>query len=141
MSRIQEIELADGTTVLARLSVPDAYGADDQDVGVLDTAVAKVEQLGELIQAVGSTVLRAARAVGPDEAEISFGVELTAKSGKALAVLAEGEAKASIQVSLTWHFDGGEDTGPHPAADGATAPAVPAPTTSDPAAGSPVRHD
>jgi hypothetical protein len=105
MGHIQEIELPDGTVVLARLSTSDAYGADDQDVGVLDSAAAKVERLGELIGAVGSTVLTAARAVRPDEAAITFGVELTAKSGKALAVLAEGEAKASVQVTLTWHLD------------------------------------
>jgi len=105
MSQIQEIELPDGTVVLARLSAPDIYGADDRDVGVLEGAAAKVERLGELIAAVGSTVLTAARAVRPDEAAITFGVELTAKSGKALAVLAEGEAKASVQVTLTWHLD------------------------------------
>lgn len=102
MSHIQEIELPDGTVVLARLSTPGGYGADDLDVGVLDSAAAKVEQLGELITAVGTSVLTAARAVCPDEAAITFGVELTAKSGKALAVLADGEAKASVQVTLTW---------------------------------------
>jgi hypothetical protein len=105
MSRIQEIELPDGTVVLARLSTPGGYGADDRDVGVLDGAAARIEQLGELITAVGSTALAAARAVRPDEAAVTFGVELTAKAGKALAVLAEGEATASVQVTLTWHLD------------------------------------
>ncbi|MGW5680002.1 CU044_2847 family protein, partial [Streptomyces sp. NPDC003860] len=31
----------------------------------------------------------------PDQASVTFGVELTAKSGAALAVLASGETKAS----------------------------------------------
>jgi hypothetical protein len=105
MSHIREIELPDGTVVLARLSTSGGYGADDRDVGVLDAAAAKVEQLGELIAAVGSSVLGAARAVRPDEAAVTFGVELTAKSGKALAVLADGEAKASVQVTLTWRAE------------------------------------
>lgn len=105
MSHIREIELPDGTIVLARLSAGGGYGADDLDVGVLDGAAAKVERLGELITAVGTSVLTAARAVRPDEAAITFGVELTAKSGKALAVLADGEAKASVQVTLTWRTD------------------------------------
>jgi hypothetical protein len=105
MSHIREIELPDGTVVLARLSAGGGYGADDLDVGVLDGAAAKVERLGELITAVGTSVLTAARAVRPDEAAITFGVELTAKSGKALAVLADGEAKASVQVTLTWRTD------------------------------------
>ena len=42
----------------------------------------------------------------PSEAAITFGVELTAKEGLAVAVLARGEAKASLEVTLTWKFDG-----------------------------------
>ncbi|GHH81823.1 hypothetical protein GCM10018793_40110 [Streptomyces sulfonofaciens] len=142
MGHIQEIELPDGTVVLARLTTPDVFGADDQDVGVLDAAAVRVEQLGELITAVGSSVLGAARAAGPDEAAVTFGVELTAKSGRALAVLAEGEAKASVQVTLTWHMD---DRSPRSAdradnASGATvaddAPVV-TPTPRAPADGAP----
>ncbi|WP_353944677.1 CU044_2847 family protein [Streptomyces sp. HUAS MG91] len=111
MGAIQEIRLPDGTVVHARLSASDAYGGDDQDIGVLDGAVAKVEQLGELVRGVGQSVLDAARAARPDNATITFGVELTAKSGGALAVLASGEAKASIQVTLGWSFAGdGEST-------------------------------
>ncbi|MGW1022996.1 CU044_2847 family protein [Streptomyces sp. NPDC002577] len=108
--RIRRIELDDGKIVYARVSAAEGYGAGDRDVGVGDRAAAKLEQLTELIQRVGSTVLDAAAAAKPHEATVSFGVELTAKSGKALAVLAEGEAKASVQVTLTWQL-GGEDAG------------------------------
>ncbi len=139
MSQIQEIELPDGTVVLARLSAPDVYGADDRDVGVLESAVAKVEQLGELITAVGSSVLSAARAVRPDEAAITFGVELAARSGKALAVLAEGEAKASVQVTLTWHLDKQPPTAPQDASEAGQDEEVPAaPAPRSPADGEPV---
>ncbi|GHJ35917.1 CU044_2847 family protein [Streptomyces sp. TS71-3] len=127
MSHIQEIELPDGTVVLARLTTPDVYGSDDQDVGVFDTATAKVEQLGELITAVGSSVLAAARAAGPDEAAVTFGVELTARSGRALAVLAEGEAKAAVQVTLTWHMDERSRTSRERADNASGAPADDAP--------------
>ncbi|MFJ8820614.1 CU044_2847 family protein [Streptomyces sp. NPDC102467] len=104
MSGIQKITLPGGAVVHARLTTSDAYGGDDQDIGLLDGAAVKVEQLGELVRGVGQSVLDAARAAGPDQAEITFGVELTAKSGGALAVLASGEAKASIQVTLGWTF-------------------------------------
>ena len=138
MSRIQRIELPDGTVVLARLSSAGDYGSDDQDVGVLDGAVARVERLGELIGAVGTSVLSAARAVRPDEAAVTFGVELAAKSGKALAVLAEGEAKASIQVTLTWHAAGQPPLGAAPATPGAEqAPGVPGPVPGEPPAATP----
>ncbi|EST32700.1 CU044_2847 family protein [Streptomyces roseochromogenus] len=106
MSHIQDIELPDGTVVTARIGAGEAYG-DQEDVGFTEAAVAKVEQLQELIRAVGGTVLDAARAAKPHEASISFGVELTAKEGLAVAVLARGEAKASLEVTLTWQFDRG----------------------------------
>lgn len=118
--QIRRIELDNGEVVYARVSAAaGGYGAADRDVGVGDRAAAKLEELTELIQRVGSTVLDAASAVKPHEASISFGVELTVKSGKAIAVLAEGEAKASLQVTLTWQLGDG---------DGAAPAAAPAPT-------------
>ncbi len=103
--RIQRIELPGGAVVLARLSTAGGgYGEDDEDVGFVENATAKVRQLHELITEVGASVLEAAAAARPDEASVSFGVELTAKSGVALAVLAAGEAKASVQVTLTWQL-------------------------------------
>ncbi|MFD9795469.1 CU044_2847 family protein [Streptomyces sp. NPDC059070] len=102
MAHLREIELPGGAVVLARIGTAGGYAADDDDVGVLDSAVAKVERLGELIAGVGQAVLDAAAAVRPDEAHISFGIELSAKAGAAVAILADGEAKASIQVTLGW---------------------------------------
>ncbi|WP_323371348.1 CU044_2847 family protein [Streptomyces katsurahamanus] len=103
--RVQRIELPGGAVVHARLSAPgDGYGEDDEDVGVAESAAARVRQLNELIGGVGAAVLEAVAAAGPDEASVSFGIELTAKSGGALAVLASGEAKASVQVTLVWQL-------------------------------------
>lgn len=102
MAQVREIELPGGAVVLARVSTAGGYAADDDDVGVIEKAVAKVERLGELIDGVGRSVLDAAAAVRPDEASISFGIELSAKAGAAVAILADGEAKASLQVTLTW---------------------------------------
>ncbi|TQK51926.1 hypothetical protein FBY35_2348 [Streptomyces sp. SLBN-118] len=103
--RVQRIELPGGAVVLARLSTDGGgYGEDDEDVGFVENATAKVQQLQQLITEVGASVLDAAAAAKPDEASVSFGVELTAKSGVALAVLAAGEAKASVQVTLTWQL-------------------------------------
>jgi hypothetical protein len=114
--RIQEIELPGGGTVLARVSVldPEAWpgqipgGADEfsyDDVGALDHMAARVDQLNELVRGVGGAVLDAARAVRPDEISATFGVELAVKPGKAVAVLADGEAKAALSITLTWRGD------------------------------------
>jgi hypothetical protein len=106
MSHIQDVQLPDGTVITARIGEGDGYD-DQQDVGFTETALAKVEQLQELIKGVGAAVLDAARTARPDEAAITFGVELTAKEGVAFAVLARGETKASLQVTLTWQFERG----------------------------------
>lgn len=119
--------------MLARLSTAGGgYGEDDEDVGFVENATAKVRQLHELITEVGASVLEAAAAARPDEASVSFGVELTAKSGVALAVLAAGEAKASVQVTLTWQLKD-QPTPPAPAPAGAHAPAPAPPTVAAPA--------
>lgn len=116
--------------MLARLSTAGGgYGEDDEDVGFVENATAKVRQLHELITEVGASVLEAAAAARPDEASVSFGVELTAKSGVALAVLAAGEAKASVQVTLTWQLKD-QPTQPAPSTPAGShvpAPAPPAP--------------
>ncbi|MER5752543.1 CU044_2847 family protein [Streptomyces sp. NPDC002088] len=113
--KIQEIELPGGQKVLARVGVlkPDEIpeGLDDdfayEDVGALDHLGARVDQLNELVTGVGAAVLRAARAARPDEVSATFGVELAVKPGKAVAVLADGEAKAAISITLTWRPEDG----------------------------------
>jgi hypothetical protein len=115
---IQEIELPGGRTALARVSVlePEETGADQEDlsyddVGALDRLTARVDRLNELVAGVGAAVLDAARAARPDEVSATFGVELAAKTGKAVAVLADGEAKAAISVTLTWRTAADGTTG------------------------------
>jgi len=109
---IQEIELPGGETVLAAVGVPqrerlpDALGEDGdaefEDTGALDRLAARVERLNELVSGVGSAVLDAARDARPDEVSATFGIEIVVKPGKAVAVLADGELKGAISVTLTW---------------------------------------
>ncbi|MFE1774006.1 CU044_2847 family protein [Streptomyces sp. NPDC059008] len=113
--RAQRIELPDGTEVWARVSRLDAPGLDGgeeadedfEDVGAWDALGARVEGLREVIGGVASSVRQAAERVAPDETSVTFGVELSAKPGKAVALLADGEAKTNLSVTLTWRHDGG----------------------------------
>ncbi|MCX4813800.1 CU044_2847 family protein [Streptomyces sp. NBC_01239] len=116
--KIQEIELPGGERVLARVSVLSAEevpgGADEfayEDVGALDHMAARIDQLNELVSGVGGAVLEAARAVRPDEVSATFGVELAMKPGKAVALLADGEAKAALSITLTWRGDSAQSVG------------------------------
>lgn len=123
---VREVELGDGQTILARVGVvgPGAPDADGfEDVGTADRLRAGATRVNEVIAAVGSAVVAAASAARPDEISATFGIELAAKPGKAVAaVLADGEAKASISVTLTWHpgGDGRPAAGPEPLPSGAT---------------------
>ncbi|WP_405794829.1 CU044_2847 family protein [Streptomyces sp. NBC_01506] len=121
---VQEVVLPGGQVILARVSVlrPDESTFDD--VGAVDRLRAGVTRVNEVIAAVGATVMDAARAAGPSEVSATFGIELAMKPGKAVAaVLADGEAKASISVTLTWQP--GRDRAEPPVPDGP--PASPGP--------------
>ncbi|WP_246103282.1 CU044_2847 family protein [Streptomyces piniterrae] len=141
--RAQQITLPDGTEVWARVSRLDAPGLDGgtaggdggdgefEDVGAWDALGARVEGLREVIGGVAASVRQAAAGVAPHETSVTFGVELSAKPGKAVALLADGEAKANLSVTLTWRR---EDRAPAP---GEPAPAEPAPGEPAPAATAP----
>ncbi|MGX1756033.1 CU044_2847 family protein [Streptomyces lydicus] len=111
--RAQRIELPDGTEVWARVSRLDAPGLDGpddmdgtggefEDVGAWDALGARVEGLREVVGGVAASIRQATERVAPDETSVTFGVELSAKPGKAVALLADGEAKANLSVTLTW---------------------------------------
>ncbi|MEU9110937.1 CU044_2847 family protein [Streptomyces sp. NPDC048483] len=118
--RAQYIELPDGTGIWARVSRLDAPGLDGwdgaegefEDVGAWEALGARVEGLREVVGGVAASVREATARVAPDETSVTFGVEVSAKPGKAVALLADGEAKANLAITLTWRReDGAADPG------------------------------
>ncbi|MFF7336467.1 CU044_2847 family protein [Streptomyces sp. NPDC008163] len=139
-SRITRIELPDGTPVWARIS-----GAEELDAPVpgggptytdtgfgdfTDQVQARVESLHSVVTGVARSLAVPLRAVRPDEVSVEFGIELTAKAGKIVGLLADGEAKGAITVTLTWNGGGPPIDAPPPAP-------VPAQTAPPPGAGAP----
>ncbi|MFF3269771.1 CU044_2847 family protein [Streptomyces chrestomyceticus] len=103
--RAHLIELPDGTAVWARVSRLDVAGAPDEeydDVGAWEALGARVEGLRDLVGGVAASLREATERVAPDETSVTFGVEVAAKPGRAVALLADGEAKANLSVTLTW---------------------------------------
>lgn len=124
VTRVARIALPDGTPVWARISGAGELSAPSgrlsySDTGFTERVEASVESLHALVTGVARSLAEPLRAVRPDEVSVEFGIELTAKAGKVVGLLADGEAKAGITVTLTWH------TGP-PDLD------TPPPTTGDP---------
>ncbi|MFD4655792.1 CU044_2847 family protein [Kitasatospora sp. NPDC058444] len=95
-----EVDLGDGTTILVLARTADGSEAGPTDVGLRQamsfTAVAGA------VRRLSSELHDAVRAARPDEVEIEFGLELGIKSSRLLAVLADGESKATFQVRLKW---------------------------------------
>jgi hypothetical protein len=105
MSEITEIELSDGQTIYARVT-PAAAG-DAHDVGFGD-AIPKLaaDQVVKLIDHAVGTVRAAVEHYDADEVSIDLGIELAAKSGRVVGVLAEVGGTASVVVHLTWRPPG-----------------------------------
>ncbi|WP_435879046.1 CU044_2847 family protein [Streptomyces griseoluteus] len=139
-TRVARIELPDGTPVWARIS-----GAEElsyTDTGFHERVEASVESLHSLITGVARSLSGPLSAVRPDEVSVEFGIELTAKAGKVVGLLADGEAKAALTVTLTWNggppepgvasAGGGAEAGPTGGGTvpgGGTGPSGPAPGT------------
>ncbi|WP_405388665.1 hypothetical protein OG596_12360 [Streptomyces sp. NBC_01102] len=154
-ARITRIEMPDGTPVWARISgaeelVEPAGGPTYTDIGyedLTDRIQARVESLTGVVTSVARSLAEPLRAVRPDEVSVEFGIELTAKAGKVVGLLADGEAKGAIKVTLTWSGGGPPGTtppsattppptaAPHPATP--QPPAAPPPPTSPPATSPP----
>ncbi|MGW2086089.1 CU044_2847 family protein [Streptomyces sp. NPDC001880] len=144
-ARITRIEMPDGTEVWARISGAEELtqpgaGPSFADIGagnIADRVQARVESLHGVVTSVARSLAEPLRAVRPDEVSVEFGIELTAKSGKVVGLLADGEAKGSIKVTLTWNGGGppldpqvpaqvpGQVPGQQPAAPSATPSASP----------------
>ncbi|KUJ40534.1 CU044_2847 family protein [Streptomyces sp. NPDC093228] len=106
-TRIARIEMPDGTPVWARISGAGELAVPPgelsyTDTGFADRVEAQVESLHSVVTSVARSLAGPLRAVRPDEVSVEFGIELTAKAGKVVGLLADGEAKAGITVTLTW---------------------------------------
>ncbi|MGW4735866.1 CU044_2847 family protein [Streptomyces shenzhenensis] len=116
---IERIRLDDGTVVWARIGAADDAAQDD---GYRDTGFGGriVDMAGGLAGTVGG-VVRSLRAgldtTSPVEVSVSFGIELTAQSGRIVSAIAEGGGTSSLTVSLTWTEPAGDGRGTGPAAD------------------------
>ncbi|GHD40646.1 CU044_2847 family protein [Streptomyces galbus] len=146
VTRVARIALPDGTPVWARISGAEELAAPPgqlsfSDTGFTERVEASVESLHALITGVARSLAEPLRAVRPDEVSVEFGIELTAKAGKVVGLLADGEAKTGITVTLTWnggppHPDARPDPGtpppPHPGTPPGDPDAAPGPDPAPP---------
>lgn len=106
--RVTRVEMPDGTPVWARISGAEVLERPSgeltyADVGAAEQVAARVEDLKSLVTSVARSLAEPLRAVRPDEVSVEFSIELTAKPGRVVGLIADGEAKGGITVTLTWN--------------------------------------
>jgi hypothetical protein len=102
VSEITQITLPSGEVIWARVSGQ----VRSRDVGFAErTATLAAEEFSRLAGAVIGTVRDAVGDHQADEVTVDFGIELSAKSGKVIGVLAELGGTTNIAVHLTWRND------------------------------------
>lgn len=114
------MRLDDGTVVWARIRAADEEELNEGgywDTGLGGRVVDMAEGLAGTVGGVVRSLRAGLEAPAPVEVSVSFGIELTAQSGKIVSAIAEGGGTSSLTVSLTW-------TEPASVADGAD-PAAP----------------
>jgi hypothetical protein len=129
---VERVRLDDGTVVWARIGAADEEALDEG--GYWDTGLGgRVIDMAEGLAGTVGGVVRSLRAgldtPAPVEVSVSFGIELTAQSGKIVSAIAEGGGTSSLTVSLTWTEPATAADGADPAAPGggAVPPRPPAP--------------
>ncbi|MEU3351744.1 CU044_2847 family protein [Streptomyces sp. NPDC037389] len=140
---ITQVRLDDGTVVWARVTEAQELdgpknagsgghgGAPYEDAPYADSSYADsgaarrvadmAGGLADTVRGVADSVRMGLAAARPDEVSVEFGIELSAKAGQVISLIADGESKASITVTLKW--DGRREdraaAGPGPTTPGA----------------------
>jgi hypothetical protein len=115
-SRIVEVVLPNNTVALVRAVELDEGGGPAEKVGWKDTF--DLEQVSGMLEGISQSIRSGLDKVRPSKTTVELGIELAVKNGRLTGMLVEGEASASLKVTLEWSAE----------------PAAPAPATTAPAA-------
>ena len=63
---------------------------------------ASYKELSKSIKSVSNLLVDTLKEVSPDKCSVEFGLEVSLKSGKLLALLCNGEGKANLKITLEW---------------------------------------
>ncbi|MFF9767409.1 CU044_2847 family protein [Streptomyces sp. NPDC014636] len=129
---VERVRLDDGTVVWARIGAVDEEALDEGgywDTGLGGRVIDMAEGLAGTVGGVVRSLRAGLDAPTPVEVSVSFGIELTAQSGKIVSAIAEGGGTSSLTVSLTWTEPATATDGANPAerGDGVVPPQSPAP--------------
>ena len=93
---IRLVQLPAGEPVWVKIAV-----AGPQDVS-RNLSPLDADGLLKTISSVAQSVRSAAAAAKPDAVSVEFGIEITAKAGKLVSVLADVGGSATLKITLNW---------------------------------------
>ncbi len=97
------MRLPNNTVALVRAVDLDGGGDTAEKVGWRDTF--DFEHVSETLEGIAHAIRSGLAKVTPTKTTVALGLELAIKNGKLTGLLVDGDAKASLEVTLEW---GGE---------------------------------
>jgi Trypsin-co-occurring domain 1 len=101
-SRVVEVVLPNKAVALVRAVELD----EGQAVGLAEKVGWKesfdLEYVSETLEGVAEAIRSGLEKVKPTRTTVEFGIEMAVKNGKLTGILVEGEANASLKVTLEW---------------------------------------
>jgi hypothetical protein len=101
-SRVVEVVLPNKTVALVRAAELDDGGAAEK-VGWKDTF--DFEQVSGMLEGIAQAIRSGLGKVRPSRTTVELGIELAVRNGKLTGLLVDGEADASLRVTLEWGAD------------------------------------
>jgi hypothetical protein len=102
-SRVVEVTLPNKAIALARVTELDEAGATAEKVGWKDTFDFK--HVTGTLEGVAQAIREGLAKARPDRTTVELGIELAVKNGMLTGMLVDGEANASLRVTLEWGSD------------------------------------
>jgi len=112
MSEIAQVMMPSGDLIWVRVRVAEPAAADEHAAGPADVGLGgrvapavqalRLPGFAETVRGVVSSVRQALDEHQPDSLAVEFGVEIAARAGGVLSVLAEVGGTAQIRVTASW---------------------------------------
>jgi hypothetical protein len=97
---VVEVTLPGGQSMLAQVHATDPVATGPHDVGLREQL--SFVGVTDTLREIGEAVVAALGQVCPERASVEFGLDLAVKSGKLTGLLVEGDAVATLKVTLEW---------------------------------------
>jgi Trypsin-co-occurring domain 1 len=98
--RVVEVVLPNKTVALVQAAELDDGGGPAEKVGWKDTF--DFEQVSGTLEGIAQAVRSGLDKVRPSKTTVELGIQLAVKNGTLTGLLVEGQAQASLKVTLEW---------------------------------------